>query len=103
MTSAGPAAFAAACLLFYSAAASAASLQATEQPGIEAADSILARLDTARAPRVMSPLKPVADTCKDKCEDERDKCFNACPSDPNEGSVCRNGCSDTYDACQKGC
>jgi len=71
---------------------------------VDGARFILAYLDPGHGARPMStPVRPVADSCKDKCEDERDKCFNGCPSDPNEASVCRSGCSDTYDACQKAC
>lgn len=89
--------------LLLSSATSATEPQVTPAK-IDGAWLVLAHFDAGLKPRPMStPLKPAADTCKDKCEDERDKCFNACPSDPNEGSVCRNGCSDTYDACQKAC
>jgi hypothetical protein len=70
----------------------------------EAANLVLAYLKLGQPPRTMStPVKPVAASCKDKCEDDRDRCFNACPSDTGEASVCRNDCSDVYDTCLKGC
>jgi hypothetical protein len=72
--------------------------------GNDAANLILAYLDTGSRPaRLSTPVQPVAETCKDKCAADQDTCFNACPSDPSEGSVCRNTCTETYNACLKGC
>ncbi len=91
-------------LLLFSSGSPAATPQGGPAARAAAENLILARLDSGHPARAMSfPVKPVAESCKDKCEDDRDKCFNGCPSDPSEGAACRNGCSDTYDACTKGC
>jgi hypothetical protein len=79
---------------------------ATERPAahMDGATFILAHLGPAQRPFALAtPLKPVAQTCKDKCEADRDKCFNGCPDDAIQGAVCRDGCSDTFDGCMKGC
>jgi len=96
--------FAAASALLFSSASWAASAAERPAAGVDGAKLILAYLNVGHRPVGLStPLTPVAESCKDKCETDRDKCFNACPSDAIEGSVCRDGCSDTYDKCQKGC
>lgn len=95
---------AASCALLFSSATLATPAGAGPEVRIDTANLILANLGVAPEPRAMSrPLQPVAQSCKDKCEDDRDKCFNGCPSEPNEAAVCRNDCSDTYDGCLKGC
>ena len=89
--------------LLFSAATSATPGK-TPTAGIDGAKLVLAYLDVGtRPPGMSTPFRPVAQTCHDKCEADQDKCFNDCPADPVEGSVCRNACTDTYNACLKGC
>ncbi len=104
MASFGLAVFAASSLLLFAPASPAGSPGEGPPAGNGAARLILARLTIAPRPRAMSiPLQPAAQTCKDTCESDRDKCFNGCPDDAIQGSVCRDACTETLDACLKGC
>lgn len=93
----------AASALFLSMSWMSAAVGAPARPANPSAAAVAMLLRPHEGAPAARSVRPVAQSCKDKCLDEQDRCINSCPADPNEAVVCRGECSDKLEACQKGC